>query len=153
MLLTRETLQTVGLLDEGYDFYYEDIEWCHRVQAHGKAVAYIAEAEITHFGDQSLSKVKVWAKQSEYRSALRYFRQYHELSAQQAWMIWFVTALSFFLRGTVFLMKELLSGNIGYARAYFYLWSWVLHQHPASNEMADLIGAEAHPGQAIGGSR
>jgi len=153
ILITRESLQQVGSLDEGYDFYYEDVEWCHRVQAHGKSVAYVAEAEITHLGDQSLSKVKVWAKQSEYRSALRYFRQYYALTSRQAWMIWFATTLSFLLRGTVFLLKEILSGEIGYARAYFYLWSWVLHQHPASNEIAALLRSEAREGMTIGGYR
>jgi GT2 family glycosyltransferase len=143
MLLPRETLETVGLLDEAYDFYYEDVEWCHRVQTHGKAVAYIAEAEITHFGDQSLSKVKVWAKQSEYNSALRYFRQYYGLTVRQAWLIWFATALSFLLRGIAFLMKEILSGEIGYARAYFYLWKWVLHRYPASVEIDALLRSKA----------
>jgi len=130
MMVPRETLETIGLLDEGYDFYYEDIEWCHRVQAYGKAVAYIAEAEITHFGDQSLSKVKVWAKQSEYGSALRYFRQYYSLTSRQAWMIWLVTILSFFLRGSIFLFAEALGGSSSHARAYLYLWSWILRQHP-----------------------
>lgn len=130
MLLPREALKTIGLLDEGYDFYYEDIEWCHRVQRHGRAVAYIAEAEITHYGDQSLSKVKVWAKQSEYRSALRYFRQYYQFSERKAWMIWFATALSFLLRGLVFLLIEISNGRRGHARAYLYLWDWILRQRP-----------------------
>jgi GT2 family glycosyltransferase len=139
MLLPRDVLERIGLLDEAYDFYYEDIEWCHRVQRHGLSVGYIAEAEITHFGDQSLSKVKVWAKQSEYRSALRYFRHYYFLSPRQAWLIWFITALSFLLRGIVFLGREALGGRPGYARAYFYLWSWILRQHPASPELAALL--------------
>ena len=139
ILITREALREVGPLDEAFDFYYEDVEWCHRVQRHGKAVAYLAEAEITHYGDQSLSKVKVWAKQSEYRSALRYFRQYHRISLAQAWLLWLVTALSYLLRGTIFLAREAATGEAGYARAYFYLWSWVLRQHPASRGVAALL--------------
>jgi GT2 family glycosyltransferase len=130
MLLPRAVLEKIGMLDEAYDFYYEDIEWCHRVHVHGMEVAYIAEAEITHYGDQSLSRAKVWAKQSEYRSALRYFRQYHHLSTQQAWMIWIATVLSFFLRGCVFLYKDLLTHKVNYSRSYFYLFSWALSNIP-----------------------
>jgi N-acetylglucosaminyl-diphospho-decaprenol L-rhamnosyltransferase len=133
MLLPRGTLDRIGLLDEGYDFYYEDIEWCHRVQIYGQAVAYIAEAEITHLGDQSLSKVKVWAKQSEYRSALRYFGQYYGLTGRQAGMIWLVTVMNFFLRGLIFLFAEAIDGKSAHARAYFYLWSWVLDRKPTSD--------------------
>jgi GT2 family glycosyltransferase len=150
MMISRDLLEVLGPLDEGYDFYYEDVEWCHRTQVHGFQVAYIAEAAITHFGDQSLSKVKVWAKQSEYRSALRYFRQYHRLSDRQAWMVWFATALSFFFRGFLFLLNEMLDGRAGYARAYFYLWSWVLRRHPASPEIAELLET-THSVQALGG--
>lgn len=139
MLVRRSDLDSLGALDEGYDFYYEDIEWCHRVWAQGRQVAYVAEARITHLGDQSLSKVKVWAKQSEYRSALRYFRQYYHISRRQEWMIWFVTALNFLLRGSIFLAQEAATGKMSYARAYFYLWSWVLCQRPASGGIAELL--------------
>jgi N-acetylglucosaminyl-diphospho-decaprenol L-rhamnosyltransferase len=98
MLIKREVLDRVGLLDEGYDFYYEDVEWCHRVRKFGYQVAYVAEAEITHLGDRSLSKVKEWAKQSEYLSAVRYFRQYYHLSSIQLWLLWMLTAISYAYR-------------------------------------------------------
>jgi len=55
-------MDQVGLLDESYDFYFKDVEWCHRIQNHGFEVAYISEAEITHLGDQSLSIVREWVK-------------------------------------------------------------------------------------------
>jgi GT2 family glycosyltransferase len=79
MLTSRAVLEQIGLLDEGYDFYYEDVEWCRRARMFGLQVVYVAEARITHLGDQSLAKVKEWAKQSEYKSAILYFRQYHRL--------------------------------------------------------------------------
>ena len=130
MLVTREALQTAGLLDEGYDFYYEDIEWCHRFQRCGKQVAYVAEAQITHLGDQSLSKVKVWAKQSEYQSAIRYFRHYYGLTTRQLWLIWSATVIGFLMRGLTFLILEALSGERTHARAYLYLWQWILRRRP-----------------------
>ncbi len=136
MLVPRETLQHIGMLDEGFDFYYEDIEWCHRVQCYNKQVSYVAEAVITHFGDHSLSKVRAWAKKSEYRSAIRYFRHYHHLSAGMLRLLWLVTVVSYFLRGLTFLLIE--GGQRmpesretrGYARVYFYLWHWILQQRP-----------------------
>jgi N-acetylglucosaminyl-diphospho-decaprenol L-rhamnosyltransferase len=130
MMLSRETLATVGMLDEGYSFYYEDVEWCHRVQQHGRQVAYIAEAAIIHLGDQSSAKVRIWAKQNEYHGALRYFRQYYQLSPLQEHLLWLATVWNYLLRGLLFLGSEILCGKTGYARSYLYLWHWILHEHP-----------------------
>ncbi len=132
MLISRADLDAVGLLDEGYDFYYEDIEWCHRFQRRGRAVGYIAEARITHLGDQSLSKVKVWAKRSEYQSALRYFSRYYDLSPGRRDLLWLGTIVNYFLRGLAMVMAEAMLGKPTYAREYLFLWGWLLRRHPGA---------------------
>ncbi len=130
MLIARSDLETVGLLDEQFDFYYEDVEWCHRFQRHGRGIGYVAEAQITHLGDQSLAKVKVWAKQSEYRSALRYFSEYYQISQRQQNLLWRITTLNYFLRGFMLLTAEAASGERSFARDYLYVWAWLLDQRP-----------------------
>lgn len=133
MLVTRAAIECVGLLDEGYDFYYEDVEWCHRFRKNGFNVAYVAEAHVTHLHDQSLSKVKEWAKQSEYRSALRYFRQYHHLSTIGAWGLWLATVLGFFCRAVLFTLAEPFTKKTSHAQAYRNLPRWIL-SHPPGKE-------------------
>jgi len=133
MMVSRAALERVGLLDEGYDFYYEDIEWCHRFQKDGFQVAYVAEAHLTHLGDHSLSKVKEWAKQSEYRSALRYFRQYHHLSRAGVWGLWLATAVGYCFRAVLFTLVETFTPKKSYAQAYRNLFRWILG-HPPRNE-------------------
>ncbi len=130
MAISRSMMEKVGLLDEGYEFYLEDIEWCRRVQQAGWQVAYVAEAKITHYGDQSLSKVKERAKQSEYRSALRYFRQYHGLSLRGARVLWIVTVLCFLFRLISFRLNGLVSRRPNYVEEYGNLLRWILHQCP-----------------------
>lgn len=134
MVVSRGLLDKIGPLDEGYDFYFEDMEWCHRAQKAGWKVVYVADAIVTHYGDQSLSKVKEWAKKSEFRSALRYFRQYHNLSNWQARVLWLVTAASFLLRMLAFAVMELVSRRPGYARVYWQLFKWILRQDPSAIE-------------------
>lgn len=131
MMLRRSDLETIGYLDEGFDFYFEDVEWCHRVWRAGREVAYVADAIITHLGDQSLSKVKVWAKQSEYRSALRYFRAYYRFGLAYESVFWAATTASYLMRGIASLALEIAGGRATHARAYMYLWQWVLRQRPA----------------------
>jgi N-acetylglucosaminyl-diphospho-decaprenol L-rhamnosyltransferase len=139
LLVSRETIDRIGLLDEGYDFYYEDIEWCHRVQEHGLQVAYIPSATVTHLGDQSLSKVKEWAKRSEYHSAIRYFQQYHALSNLGHWCIWLATVLGFCFRALAYLLLQTITRKKTHHQAYLNLSRWILKQSPKSYRQGILV--------------
>jgi GT2 family glycosyltransferase len=130
MLTTRQVLRTLGPLDDAYPIYFEDVEWCHRLQRHGRIVGYVAEAPITHYGDRTLSKMRVWAKKSEYQGALRYFQEYHALTATKTWLLWLVTVLSFHLRALAFLFLEKVLGKPGHSAAYLKLSRWILDQRP-----------------------
>ncbi|WP_232280162.1 glycosyltransferase family 2 protein [Roseiflexus castenholzii] len=131
MLVRRTAFEQAGLFDEAVDFYYEDIEWCHRMACHGWQVGYVAEATITHLGDQSIRNVKVWAKKSEYFSALRYFRRYHGLTDEGARVLRAATSFGWLMRGIAFVLAEGLFGLKGHARAYLYLWHWILRDPSA----------------------
>lgn len=126
MLVRRAALEQAGPLDEDFVFYYEDVEWCHRLGRAGWLVGYVAESTITHLGDRSLSKVKIWAKRSEYRSAIRYFRLYHGLGIGGERLLRAATGLSWLLRGVLFLLAEAYAGRESHARPYLLLWQWLL---------------------------
>ncbi|MCX7840592.1 MAG: glycosyltransferase family 2 protein [Anaerolineae bacterium] len=135
MLLARATLDQIGLLDEGFDFYFEDVEWCHRAQKLGWQVFYVADAKITHLGDRSLGKVKEWAKKSEYQSALRYFRRYYPWSLWRERALWLIVAINFFLRMLAFSAIEIVGKRSGNARAYWNLLKWIACEFPRANRI------------------
>ncbi len=49
MLVRREAIREVGLLDEDFFMYGEDIDWCYRFKQAGWKVVYHGDAIITHF--------------------------------------------------------------------------------------------------------
>lgn len=49
MLLRRQALDQVGLFDEGFFMYYEDIDWCLRAKRAGWQVHYVPDAQVVHF--------------------------------------------------------------------------------------------------------
>ena len=57
MLLRREVLVRVGLLDEASPLYLDDIDYCRRIVDAGWPIHYVAEATITHLGGQSSGKL------------------------------------------------------------------------------------------------
>jgi GT2 family glycosyltransferase len=48
-LTRREVIDKVGLLDEEFFMYGEDLDWCYRIKQAGYKVIYYPGAQITHF--------------------------------------------------------------------------------------------------------
>jgi N-acetylglucosaminyl-diphospho-decaprenol L-rhamnosyltransferase len=48
MLARRHAIERVGLLDEGYWMYGEDLDWCRRFGSHGWRVFYAGDATVLH---------------------------------------------------------------------------------------------------------
>lgn len=48
MLVRREAIDEVGLLDEGYGMYGEDLDWCRRFKSAGWRVVYDGGATVLH---------------------------------------------------------------------------------------------------------
>ena len=53
LAMRRDLLDHVGLLDETYGMYMEEVDFCARVWAAGYAVHILPSAAITHYGGQS----------------------------------------------------------------------------------------------------
>ena len=49
LIVRKEFLKKVGLLDERYFMYMEDLDWCRRFWENGYEVWYVAEAEVIHY--------------------------------------------------------------------------------------------------------
>lgn len=75
LLVRREVIDQVGLLDENIFMYFEDNDWCLRIRQVGWKIYYNPTVQITHLGGQSLAK-NPQARQAYYHS-LEYFYAKH----------------------------------------------------------------------------
>ncbi len=57
LLVRREMLEEVGLFDEGYFIYGEDMDLCFRARGRGWTVVYIPEVVVVHLGGRSAVQV------------------------------------------------------------------------------------------------
>jgi GT2 family glycosyltransferase len=55
MCLTRAALEQVGLLDERFFAYHEDVDWCTAARARGFRILFAPGARVAHRGEGSLS--------------------------------------------------------------------------------------------------
>jgi GT2 family glycosyltransferase len=73
----REALDQVGLLDERFFMYGEDIDWCHRFRLAGWRIVFYPEAEALHYGGASSSNAPVRFSVEMERANLQYWQKYH----------------------------------------------------------------------------
>ena len=96
VLIRREVIEQVGLLDEGFFMYFEDTDYCKRVRNAGWTILYWPSATIVHllggsssFSSESASRGR--APRYFYESRSRYFAKHHGhtglLFANLAWQL------------------------------------------------------------------
>jgi N-acetylglucosaminyl-diphospho-decaprenol L-rhamnosyltransferase len=96
VLIKDEVFQQVGLLDEGYFMYFEDIEFCHRARKAGWAIVHNPAAHVVHLrGGSSSVKAQTRLKKRVpkyfYESRTRYFYQtYGWLGLTAANLLWWL---------------------------------------------------------------
>lgn len=55
MLVRKEVVRSIGVLDEAYFMYSEEIDWCFRIKRGGWQIHYYPASEIFHIGGASAS--------------------------------------------------------------------------------------------------
>ncbi|MCS6887033.1 MAG: glycosyltransferase family 2 protein [Chloroflexus sp.] len=99
MLLRRAVIKQVGLLDEAYFMYTEEVDWCYRIKRAGWHICYLPSASIIHFGGQSSKQAVTRMKAELYFSKLRFFAKHYGASA--AWLLGMGLQIIFFAKATI----------------------------------------------------
>lgn len=90
LLTHRNVLSVCGGFDEQFHLYYEDTDWCRRVQQHGYRLYYVPGAEVTHLYNQSARQETATAQRIGEDSAARYFRKHYGVGVWNA-LSWVTT--------------------------------------------------------------
>jgi GT2 family glycosyltransferase len=77
MLVRRTVIEQIGMLDEQYFMYSEEIDWCRRIKAAGWTILTAPAARVIHYGGQSTGQMAEDMFLQLHRSRNRYFRRYH----------------------------------------------------------------------------
>ena len=77
MFIRKEALDEIGLLDETFFMYGEDIDLCYRIKEAGRKIIYYGESEISHFKGASSKKQKSKLIYEFYRAMYIYYKKHH----------------------------------------------------------------------------
>lgn len=79
-MIRRDTMQQIGLLDEAFFMYAEDIDWCYRAAQAGWAIYYLGELAVYHYNRGSSQKSPEQARRLQRlrdESLLRFYRKHY----------------------------------------------------------------------------
>lgn len=77
LMVRRAAIETVGLLDESYFLYWEDLDWCYRIHRAGWTVHRVVEARAVHIqAREGVRRPFSRAGRSQFAGAVRFFRKF-----------------------------------------------------------------------------
>ncbi len=75
MIVRRDAIEQVGLLDEDYFLFLEETDWCYRMKRAGWKIYHVPQAEIYHFQGKGAEREKERARAEYYRSRYHFFKK------------------------------------------------------------------------------
>jgi GT2 family glycosyltransferase len=77
LLVRRADAEAVGLLDERYFMYAEDVDFCAAIRARGRTVLFAPAAEVVHLRGRSVSSRPRATEMAYRRSQLAFYAKHH----------------------------------------------------------------------------
>lgn len=82
MLVRRKMLDEIGVMDEGYFMYCEDVDLCRRAKTAGWKVVYLPLANVSHRIGAASDQNPIAMIRQHHNSMLRYFLKHNRLSVR-----------------------------------------------------------------------
>ncbi|HET7497908.1 MAG TPA: glycosyltransferase family 2 protein [Candidatus Eisenbacteria bacterium] len=79
MLVRRRAMRDVGLMDERYFLYFEDVDWCQRMGRHGWEVLYVPTARMVHEYARSSAQIRPRSLRAHAAGLLRFTEKWSAL--------------------------------------------------------------------------
>jgi len=91
LMIRREAIEAVGLLDEGYFMYAEEIDWCWRMQRAGWRFYCVPAARVVHHGGASARQFREQSYLNLWRSRQRLYGRFY--SPLRRWLAFCIVRL------------------------------------------------------------
>ncbi|MRR15261.1 MAG: glycosyltransferase family 2 protein [Deltaproteobacteria bacterium] len=107
MLVRREAIKDIGLLDEGYFVHCEDLDWCTRFRRGKWKIMFVPDASVIHYKGVCSKGRPLWVEWHKHRGMIRFYQKFFRhrypgmlmwIVALGVWMRFGVLAASQFIR-------------------------------------------------------
>ncbi len=128
LVVRKEVIEKVGVLDERFFMYFEETDWCYRIKQAGGAIMFLPSAEVVHFGGGEAGHYNERRLLQYHQSLLKFYRKHYSLKR----LFWLkvilsvrsfirIIVLSLMALGRPKLRQAALSSVKGYAKTFALL--------------------------------
>ncbi|MEM9547120.1 MAG: glycosyltransferase [Bacteroidota bacterium] len=146
MYVRKSVIDEVGMFDERFFMYGEDIDWSRRIIEGGNEIHYLAETTIIHYKGESTKKASLSYVKTFY-NAMGLYVEKHYAGSRGKWFARFLK-LGISLRAGISGLKRLLTQAIrplidalligGGLKGFSILWASYYFKNPAYYESSSL---------------
>src|SRR5262249_7752686 len=121
ILARRAVVEQVGMLDQRFFMYAEEVDWCYRIREAGWSIWQEPRARVTHMGGAATSQFRSRMLIALYESRLHFFRKHYSRSFIR-WHTWIVRAGM--LRAVLLAWRDHARGRLGGDDLRARLWTY-----------------------------
>ncbi len=85
-LIRRELIDSIGLLDEGFHVWFEEVDYCKQAADAGWETWYVPAATITHLGGESFKQQPSVQRQQRWRKSVQHYAKKHFTLPEQMFL-------------------------------------------------------------------
>ena len=111
LLVRRRAVEDVGVMDERYFLYFEDVDWCYRMQARGWRVIYHPASVMIHHYARESARGPGRGLYVHLASTLRYYEKW-------SFLLYWLKRRSAAIRRVVLVISDFIAVNLAFALAY-----------------------------------
>jgi len=108
MLVRAEAIRQVGLLDEDFFLYGEDLDWAYRIRKAGWKIYYNPQVTVLHIKGASTKQSR--RARYEFYRAMDIFYRKHYAATTPFWLHWLIIA-GIVLQGGLAMLREIVKGS------------------------------------------
>jgi GT2 family glycosyltransferase len=103
IMVRREVIDVVGLMDEKFFMYYEETDWCYSMRKAGWEIYYVPDAKIVHYCGGSFKDQDLRRKILSLESRLKFFKKnFPSYKVTFLHVMHIISSLYFFLYSCLF---------------------------------------------------
>ena len=76
MLIKRQAIDDIGVLDEGYFMHCEDLDWCMRFRQNGWSILFVPSAHVVHFKGSCSRTKPIFVEWHKHKGMVRFYRKF-----------------------------------------------------------------------------
>jgi len=84
LMVRRKAIDDIGLMDEQFFFYSEEVDWCYRAWQKGWPVYFFPGAEVIHYGGGSANPVSAGLFVERHKNRFLFYKKNHDIFSSLA---------------------------------------------------------------------